>query len=84
MPVVVFFGRPSSTSAHSAGVEREGGRCSWMCSFCMSVRPLAQTGDPDGKSGQANCTASAYSRREQSGSGKRVGGFNVTAPAASR
>lgn len=25
MPVVMFFGRPASTSAHSAGVEREGG-----------------------------------------------------------
>lgn len=56
MSVVVFFIRPSSTSAHSAGVERERGRCSLMCSFCRSMRPLAQTADPDGKSGQANCS----------------------------
>lgn len=59
MPVIVFSGRPSSTSAHSAGVECEGGRCSWLCSFCMSVRPLAQTAGPDVKSGQAECTLRA-------------------------
>lgn len=55
MSVVVFSGRPSSTSAHSAGVEREGGRCSWPCSFCVIVCPVALTADPDGKSGQASC-----------------------------
>lgn len=55
MPVVMFFGRPSSTSAHSAGVEREGGRCCRLCSFCISVCPLAQTEYPDQESGQASC-----------------------------
>lgn len=59
VPLVVFSGRPSSTSAHSAGVEREGGRCSWRRSFCVSVRPLAQTADPGGESGQVNCTLEA-------------------------
>lgn len=54
--MVVFSGRPSSTSAHSAGLEREGVRRSWLCSFCISVRPLAQTADPGRKSGQAKCT----------------------------
>lgn len=54
--MVVFFIRPSSTSAHSAGVGREGGLCSLMCSLCMSVRPLAQTADPGEKSSQASYT----------------------------
>lgn len=45
MPVVLFSVGPSSTSAHSAGVEREGGRCSLRCNFCESVRPLAQRAD---------------------------------------
>lgn len=60
VPVEVFFGRPSSTSAHSAGVGREGGRCSWLSGFCMSLRPLAHIADTlTGKSSQAKCTLRA-------------------------
>lgn len=59
MLVIVFSVRPSSTSAHSAGVGREGGWYSWLCSFYRSERPLALTADPDEKSGQAKCTPRA-------------------------
>lgn len=59
MLVIVFSVRPSSTSAHSAGVGREGGWYSWLCSFYRSERPLARTADPDEKSGQAKCTLRA-------------------------
>lgn len=86
MPVVVFSVRPSSTSAHSAGVGRKGGRYSWLCSFCMNVPPLAQIADPDEKSGQAKCTLRAPIEAEMKVAAveKKVGGFNVAAPAASR
>lgn len=79
MPVIVFFVRPSSTSAHSAGVGREGGLCSLMCSLCMSVRPLAQTADPGEKSGQANYTLGVSTVAQI-----KVGVLNVADPVASR
>lgn len=85
MPVVVFSVRPSSTSAHSAGVGHEGGRYSWLCSFCMNVPPLAQIADPDEKSGQAKGTLRAPKEAEMKAAAmEKVGGFNVAAPAASR
>lgn len=85
MPVVVFSGRPSSTSAHSAGVEREGGRGSWLCSSCVSGCPLAQTADPDGKSGQAKCTLRAPTAAEMKAAAvRKMGGFDVSAPAAAQ
>lgn len=39
VPVILFVVRPSSTSAHSAGVEKErgGGRRGWMCSLYTNV-----------------------------------------------
>lgn len=85
MLVIVFSVRPSSTSAHSAGVGREGGWYSWLCSFYRSERPLARTADPDEKSGQAKCTLRAPMEAEMKVAAlKKVGGFNVAAPAASR
>lgn len=43
--VVVLFGGPSSTSAHSAGVREEGGRAGGFC-LCSSV-PSVSVSQPE-------------------------------------
>jgi len=59
MPVVVFSVRPSSTSAHSAGVERKGAGaagCTASVLFYVLEHPAEY---PEGKSGQGGCTLRA-------------------------